>query len=248
MAPMNARLLRPLASGGFPKSLPSLGFWYDPSRSSTVTLNGGNVSELKDLSGNGRHLTQSTALNQPPYSTTAISRPVLDFGISQSSRSLTWTPGSVTSDWREMFIVTRYDYGATSLGFEGLISALDPNNTGVGLSMRGNGFNNFFTTNTPATSHIWDWLSINGGAYSFVSPTGGINGWPVLPAIQSLCVLHAYADSQHLCTGLALGSDRDFSSRGWLGLIGETFACETGLTAAQRTDAINYLKTKWGIA
>lgn len=71
--PMSARLLRPRASGGFdPRSIPGLAVWLDASRSSSITLNGSNVSSWADLSGNGRNATQATAASQPAYSTAAL--------------------------------------------------------------------------------------------------------------------------------------------------------------------------------
>lgn len=44
--------------------------WLDAADASTITLNGGNVSQWNDKSGNGRHATQATAANQPTYSAT----------------------------------------------------------------------------------------------------------------------------------------------------------------------------------
>lgn len=69
---MNPRLLRPRASGFNPKSISGLALWFDASVSSSITLNGGNVSSWADLSGNGRDATQATAANQPSYSTAAL--------------------------------------------------------------------------------------------------------------------------------------------------------------------------------
>ena len=70
---MNQRLLRPKASGGFdPKTITGLALWFDASKSSSITLNGSNVSSWADLSGNGHDATQATAANQPSYSTAAL--------------------------------------------------------------------------------------------------------------------------------------------------------------------------------
>jgi hypothetical protein len=64
---MSPRLLRPIASGFNPKSISGLALWLDGSVSSSVTLNSGNVSQWRDLSGNNRHFSQSTAGAQPEY-------------------------------------------------------------------------------------------------------------------------------------------------------------------------------------
>lgn len=42
--------------------------WLDAADSSTITLNGSNVSQWNDKSGFNRHATQSNAANQPAYS------------------------------------------------------------------------------------------------------------------------------------------------------------------------------------
>jgi len=73
MCAMNPRLLRPLASGAFnPKSIAGLAVWLDGSDSDTVTLNGSNVSEWRDKSGNDRHAVQATALAQPLFDDAAL--------------------------------------------------------------------------------------------------------------------------------------------------------------------------------
>lgn len=46
--------------------------WFDPSDAASVTLNGGNVSQINDKSGNARHAAQGTAGNQPPYVTAGM--------------------------------------------------------------------------------------------------------------------------------------------------------------------------------
>jgi hypothetical protein len=64
---MNPRLLRPTASGFDPRRISGLTGWWDASDAATITLNGTTVSEWRDKSGASRHLTQSTAANQPTY-------------------------------------------------------------------------------------------------------------------------------------------------------------------------------------
>jgi hypothetical protein len=68
--PMNPRLLRPTASGVFdPRRIAGLGLWLDAGVDSSLTFNASTVSEWRDLSGNGRHFSQSTAASQPSTST-----------------------------------------------------------------------------------------------------------------------------------------------------------------------------------
>ena len=75
--PMSPRLLRPRQAGGFdPRSIGTLVAWFDASVSSSLldaTSGGstpadqGGVGRWEDLSGNGRHVTQTTANNRPLY-------------------------------------------------------------------------------------------------------------------------------------------------------------------------------------
>ena len=66
------RAVPTIDSFGFdPRSIPSLGMWYDASVASSVTLNGSNVSQINDLSGSERRLLQATAASQPAYVTAA---------------------------------------------------------------------------------------------------------------------------------------------------------------------------------
>ena len=56
----------------------SLALWLDAEDTSTITLNGSNVSQWDDKSGNGRHVSQATAANQPAYLATGFnSKPVV---------------------------------------------------------------------------------------------------------------------------------------------------------------------------
>jgi hypothetical protein len=61
-----------------PSDLTGLGMWLDALSPSTVILNGSTVAEWQDRSGNGLHLTQETAANQPIYDAAGFnSRPNL---------------------------------------------------------------------------------------------------------------------------------------------------------------------------
>jgi hypothetical protein len=97
MAPMNARLLRPRASGFNPRSIAGLEMWLDAGVSSSITLNGGNVSEWRDLSGKGRTTSQSTAGKQPAFSSTGWNgRPCVTFD-STNATQLDFTPFEINA-------------------------------------------------------------------------------------------------------------------------------------------------------
>ena len=95
--PMSPRLLRPRATGFNPRSIVGLYAWYDASATSSVTLNSGNVSEWRDLSGGGRHLSQGTAAQQPAYTNAGQNgKNCLTFSAAGSGKRL----GAATAaDW-----------------------------------------------------------------------------------------------------------------------------------------------------
>jgi hypothetical protein len=71
---MNPRLLRPTPTGFTPRRIAGLAGWWDATKSASLfdaTTGGSNVAadgavaRWEDLSGNGRHLSQSIANNRP---------------------------------------------------------------------------------------------------------------------------------------------------------------------------------------
>jgi hypothetical protein len=104
--PMNNRLLRPRASGGFnPKSIAGLQLWLDAADSSTIST-GTGVSEWRDKSATGSKWAQATGNDQPATGTAAMNgRNVLVFDGTSDSLSAT-TPLS-TSMPLTMFFVQR---------------------------------------------------------------------------------------------------------------------------------------------
>ena len=55
-----------------PEFLPGKEAWYDMADPSTVILNGSNVSQLSDISGNNNHAVQAAAASQPLYGTNFV--------------------------------------------------------------------------------------------------------------------------------------------------------------------------------
>ena len=63
-----------------PSQLSGLTLWLDASDASTITLNGSNVAQWDDKSGNSRNASQTTAANQPIYTTNGMNgKPVISF-------------------------------------------------------------------------------------------------------------------------------------------------------------------------
>ena len=116
--PMSPRLLRPRAAGGFdPRAISGITGWWDASDSATVTLNGTTVAEWRDKSGNSRHLTQSTAANQPTYlASDTGGMPSVRLAAANTNRMVTSSLmdqlGDDTSGLITVFVVTRSPNGS----------------------------------------------------------------------------------------------------------------------------------------
>lgn len=80
------------------RSIAGLYAWYDASVSTAVTLNGSTVSEWRDLSGGGRHVSRADASNQPAYTTAGQNgRNCITFTGAGAGRRLT---SAASSDWQ----------------------------------------------------------------------------------------------------------------------------------------------------
>jgi hypothetical protein len=99
-----------------PADLPGLWAWYDAADAPSVRTGAGGaaqagsgdpVSEWRDLSGNNRHLTQSTAAEQPTLQTATLRRLVF------SGEHLDYVPGVALMQPITVFAVVKLDALAT---------------------------------------------------------------------------------------------------------------------------------------
>ena len=81
------------SSGFSPLSLNPVA-WYDASSSASFTFNGANVSQWNDISGNGNHLTQATAVDQPLYNSASPATVEFD-GVSEFMQGGAFTQGVI---------------------------------------------------------------------------------------------------------------------------------------------------------
>lgn len=83
------KLIRFGGGGVFTPLSLSPALWLDASDTTTITHTAGLVSQWNDKSGNGRHATQGTALNQPITNTTTVNgKNAIDFNGTTHSMAL----------------------------------------------------------------------------------------------------------------------------------------------------------------
>lgn len=237
--PMSPRLLRPRAapSTGFdPRAISGNNLWLDFSDTASRTLDGnGLISQLNDKSGNGFHVSQSTAANRPSTGT-LNGRQCGDWGTSTSSKELNYTAGANTSNWQEIAAVGVWDAGGTAWTSNTIAAGfITAGGNGTGGSIGLIGEVTAGTANWYIAQKWWTGLQLNGTETVIAFPT-----------INSPFIAQPYSSSAIGVNGIKIGIDRGFSGRGWRGRIGEVIAYNRQLTATERAAVRTYLQTKWG--
>ena len=229
-----------------PRTIPNCALWLDPADSSTVTLNGNNVSQLRDKSGLGYNMSQSTAGNQPTYATALNGNRMLTFTQASSTRlSNVSFPAFIGAGAASYFLV---EYNMTSasgnpgpFGYSagpnfGLIYQYNPGNV-VGGTVFISGFQPFsdvtlydvaFYSPVPRVSY----LNIPNTGSGMV---GFINGVSRSVGSQSA---GTYSGS------FSVGS----STNGFVsGNICELIVFNRSLTNTERRQVEGYLAQKWSV-
>lgn len=201
--------------------------WYDPSLASSVTLNGSNVAQINDLSGNNRHLTALTT-KQPTYTTAGINglNCLTYDGTSDSLRS---TSASITQT-QPMTWVAVVKFSDVS------------SQHGLWVNQAG--------TVAGITAGSGSWRMAAGGSYFKGTPdtslhciVGVINGASSLMRIDGVALATQDAGSN------ALSADELFLGRnigGSVYMVGDVGECGLIPGNPSVTALEAYLKAKWG--
>jgi len=218
-----------------------LALWLDADDASTITLNGSNVSQWDDKSGNTRHATQATAADQPTYTLSGLNgKPVLTF----SSDTLTINTSGIPQPYN-IFLLGRSNTNFVPFFLDGTTSANrvmmghNPNATGdIGRAFIGSGSTFFLAPS--GSSFAYNAPGILGGEYNgtnsqmFANGSTVANGNAGSTAIQSLLLGNRYVTASGGATFLN-------------GYIGEFLVVSSTLSTADRQKLEGYLAHKWGL-
>lgn len=231
-----------------PASIADLHAWYDPSVASSITSSAGKVSQLNDLSGNARHLTQANATFQP---STAVNSQnglnvithnstFMDSTVSITSNALTVFAVALKTSaggsantygrWASFWLNTGNDYSDTN----GACAFYSTANFD-GFSPSAVAYRNGATFNSYALTYNVANLSgfrINGTA------TTNYHNLATKSATTSATVMN----SNRFTSGSSYGTVNDSALNGW---IGETVIYNRALSDTEATNVQNYLKAKW---
>ncbi len=255
--PMNPRLLRPRASGGFnPKTISGLVGWWDASDASTVTTVSGAVSQLNDKSGLGRNATQTTANNRPAYSGTINGKNVMTFD-GTNDRLVTGLQSNTLTGYATFFCVCQVNSGWSDSTANNKAVIFGRNSSDAGASY---GLN--LTTNAPASGTVGLAVSWRGLGFNYSGGPGVAKGTPQLlvgrvsaagrlrrvNGTGSLDTTTLPASGTNAAAGnfLVLGEDPT-QLRYWSDRIAEVLVYDRDLSVTEIATIESWLGKKWGI-
>lgn len=234
--PMNPKLLRPKASGGFnPKQISNLALWLDGNDASSLTLVSSAVSEWKDKAS-GNVFAQTTANNRPTL-TTINGKTALAFDGSNDTLSCV---DPFTTYPLSMFFVQRL-VAHTNFGMTYTVGAsndfnLRQNGTGGTLQVQmtstaaGYGLTTLSTSTAQLISIVYESTAANSVLYldgTALAPTSGSYSQPTLSGTHWIGTRNG---------GFPIN-----------GYIGEILIYSKTVSASERSKITQYLGKKWGI-
>lgn len=220
-----------------PLSISGCQLWLDASDTSSITHTSNSVSQWNDKSGNARHATQGTAVNQPVTNTRTVnSLNVIDYPPSPF-RQLDLGTG-INSVWlgaNTVFLVTNTDNTSLDRGY--FECSGTPQGQGIVVS------NN--TVRKARFRH---------GNSSLADVSGTLNTNPMILArtYNGASSVTGYIDggtgvSQTAAAVTATSNTLMGSSFGTDGLYAEVIVYNSALSTTDMNRVGQYLATKWGI-
>jgi hypothetical protein len=218
--------------------------WYDASDDSAVTLNGSNISQVRDKSGNSRNATQATALSQPARVAAvqngrsvcrfngATRNDELQCSIPMSSAVTLFWLGTPTTGKDDTYLVS----GSGSGGRPAIISRYSITVSGQGLrrdyAYFGAGGDSAVIATSASGFRVVAYTLTDGG-----SVIGYLNG------TQTVSATPANTISGLNIIRLGSASSVAFANAD----LGEFLVWNRVLSGAERQSVERYLGRKWGI-
>ena len=225
-----------------PALISGLQLWLDADDSETITLNGGTVSQWDDKSGNGYHVSQGTASNQPTYQSSVLnSKSVVRFdGVNDGLINTVDTPvGSSTN--RTVFVVFNWNGSGGTIDYAlvlGYLGAASGTVFGISeeIAVRVNSGSRVWNASANST-HAIVTIMLDG------TSTTDLSAWK---NGSSLGV--STTSTQTINTAAGIGVGRRFDGNYLYGDIAEIIVYNSALSTSDRESVESYLSTKWGIS
>jgi hypothetical protein len=207
-----------------PTSITGCQLWYDAMDATTITQSSGLVSQLRDKSGNNRHISQATTGNQPSYANNTLTfngsqylTNTISSGISGNifTGYIIYKPNSASGNQRALFISDNSSW----IMIDSTQVAENSNGTGAYIGTTISTITPTIVAVTSASTY-----SLNGNAFSNIS------------------IGYNQANPTSINVGSGISGGALFN-----GSIYEVLVYNTALTATQRQQVEGYLAWKWGL-
>lgn len=229
-----------MSSGVFtPLEISGLQLWLDANDTETITLNSNTVSSWNDKSGNGYHVSQSTATNQPTYTYSALnSKNVVRFdGANDVLTNTTDTPVGGSTN-RTVFVVFNHNSGIIKYPFVLGNSTSTGQAFGISqeIAVRVNSGSRKWSTAVDST-HAIVTIVLDG------TSTTDLSAWK---NGSSLTVSSTAVQTINTAAGFIIGNGP--SGGNLQGDVAEIIVYNSALSTSDRQSVESYLSTKWGIS
>jgi len=249
-----ARVSRALTPAFVPSQIAGCALWLDAADRSTLTISGSNVSQWRDKSGTGLHVSQSTTALQPTYNATGFNgRPTLRFtGVVGSSVQL--LTSATTSLFDSMtsatiFLVFRVISVGTTPPYHSIVAIPNKLHTYLTGLTNAAGF---------VGSNVWVWSG------SFIANTNTTVTqdsnqqlvYALGPGSQQIYIngivggapTGSFSMTSGTSLAVSIGSITSNSfNDGFNGTLCEVLFYTTALNTSQRQRVEGYLAWKWGL-
>jgi len=207
-----------------------LALWLDAEDASTITLNGSDVSQWDDKSGNGNHAAQAVAASQPARVTNGIQFDGTDDYMDITAANIK----TVTQPFVYAMVVDLNSGAAFKPTIDGITNSLDRVLTGNA----GSGDNDRMFSGA-ALDALTQVTATAVRVYNFNSPSSSYfrNG---------ISVASGDSGTQNPSSGIRLGADHDLSGANYSNILFNEYVVIDGvLSTADRQKLEGYLAWHW---
>jgi hypothetical protein len=226
--------------------------WLDGADSSAITISSGtSVSQWNDKSGNGRHVSQSTAANQPNTSTFnglgCLSFDGTNDMLDNTTSNLTGT-GTYTGGFHVLYVATRTNATGGVLLTERRSSLL-----GVSQWAESGGSRFISSDGANASSN----QTISAGTFALLGTAGAVVSHTHVPGSRDRLWINGSEQTvtagtasniSGSTTGFRIGAREGGGIPYWSGLVCEVIVLARTITDGERQAIERYMQSRWRIA
>jgi len=240
-------------------SMLSTALWLDAADASTVLFNGSNVSEWRDKSGLGNHVSNGTPATQPTYLTTAFNGlPTVSFTATGQEVLFNGAMTNLVSN-QDYFIGAVFEFRQTAQGWDmicGWRSQINTITGGTPILQAMSTSQQIGVHNTDqadarikvdVTTRLTKRIATVGRTGGFNGLNGAVTVTATDPSQPSYLTTNTQIWSSVPTNGFQIGGRQQGGTAFGDKYISEIVCCSTNLLTADRQKIEGYLAHKWGL-